>query len=96
MSRWWWTWKHPAIRNRKNKQHVAVLGSMGEGMSVCVTLPYPHTCTQVIEPVSDIDLVLSRVHLVLAPSLWLEAWGMVVTEALLRGLPAVVSDAGEY
>ena len=32
--------------------------------------------------------------LVLAPSLWLEAWGMVVTEAALRGLPTIVSDAG--
>lgn len=41
------------------------------------------------------DGLLQRVVLVLAPSLWLEAWGMVVTEALLRGIPAVVSDAGE-
>lgn len=34
--------------------------------------------------------------LVLAPSVWLEAWGMVVTEALLRGVPCIVSDAGEW
>ena len=47
-----------------------------------------------IDPVDDVDLILSKVDLILAPSLWLEAWGMVVTESLLRGIPAIVSDAG--
>lgn len=50
---------------------------------------------QVIAPQADIDAVLSRACCVLAPSLWLEAWGMVVTEALLRGIPAIISDAGK-
>eukprot|EP00798_Chlamydomonas_sp_ICE-L_P006091 gene6091-2686_t len=40
---------------------------------------------KIVEPQANIDDVLSRVWVVLAPSLWLEAWGMVVTEALLRG-----------
>jgi glycosyltransferase involved in cell wall biosynthesis len=30
----------------------------------------------------------------LAPSLWQEAYGMVVTEAILRGIPVIVSDQG--
>lgn len=50
---------------------------------------------QIVEPVEDIDMLLSRMCCVLAPSLWLEAWGMVVTEASLRGLPTIVSDAGK-
>eukprot|EP00200_Dunaliella_tertiolecta_P001313 CAMPEP_0202361102 /NCGR_PEP_ID=MMETSP1126-20121109/13790_1 /ASSEMBLY_ACC=CAM_ASM_000457 /TAXON_ID=3047 /ORGANISM="Dunaliella tertiolecta, Strain CCMP1320" /LENGTH=252 /DNA_ID=CAMNT_0048954969 /DNA_START=61 /DNA_END=816 /DNA_ORIENTATION=- len=54
----------------------------------------PQSNVTVIEPQDDIDKVLSRVCLVLAPSLWFESWGMVVTEALLRGLPCIVSDAG--
>lgn len=49
---------------------------------------------QVVEPVADVDVLLRRMTVVLAPSLWLEAWGMVVTEAALRGLPTLVSDAG--
>lgn len=47
-----------------------------------------------MEPSPNIDSLLSRMSIVLAPSLWLEAWGMVVTEAMLRGLPVVVSNAG--
>ena len=35
---------------------------------------------QVVDPVPDIDRLLSRMDVVIAPSLWLEAWGMVVTE----------------
>ena len=47
-----------------------------------------------VEPVADVDVLLRRMAVVLAPSLWLEAWGMVVTEAALRGLPTLVSNAG--
>ena len=47
------------------------------------------------EPQPDVSSVLAGCVGVLAPSLWLEAWGMVVTEALLRGLPVLVSNLGE-
>lgn len=30
----------------------------------------------------------------LVPSLWLEAWGIVVIEAHLRGIPVIASDSG--
>ncbi|KAG2437925.1 hypothetical protein HXX76_005541 [Chlamydomonas incerta] len=49
---------------------------------------------QLWEPQPSVTPVLQGCVAVLAPSLWLEAWGMVVTEALLHGLPAVVSDLG--
>ncbi|PNH07561.1 hypothetical protein TSOC_005993 [Tetrabaena socialis] len=49
---------------------------------------------EVWEPQPGVGAVLSGCVAVLAPSLWLEAWGMVVTEGLLRGLPALVSDLG--
>ncbi|KAG2497877.1 hypothetical protein HYH03_004143 [Edaphochlamys debaryana] len=47
-----------------------------------------------VEPQPGVEPVLRGCVGVLAPSLWLEAWGMVVTEALLRGLPVLVSDLG--
>ncbi|GIM14390.1 hypothetical protein Vretimale_17344, partial [Volvox reticuliferus] len=49
---------------------------------------------EIWEPQPDVSRVLAGCVAVLAPSLWLEAWGMVVTEALLRGLPAIVSNLG--
>ncbi|KXZ45041.1 hypothetical protein GPECTOR_59g649 [Gonium pectorale] len=54
----------------------------------------PSSCVEVWEPQPDVGAVLDGCVALLAPSLWLEAWGMVVTESLLRGLPAVVSDLG--
>jgi glycosyltransferase involved in cell wall biosynthesis len=50
---------------------------------------------QVVDPVSDVDLVLKDMDVVIAPSLWLEAWGIVVTEAMIRGIPTIVSHLGE-
>ncbi|GLI62834.1 hypothetical protein VaNZ11_005397 [Volvox africanus] len=49
---------------------------------------------EIWEPQPDVSRVLAGCVAVLAPSLWLEAWGMVVTEALLRGLPVIVSNLG--
>jgi glycosyltransferase involved in cell wall biosynthesis len=34
------------------------------------------------------------IKVLLVPSLWLEAWGIVVIEAHLRGIPVISSDAG--
>jgi len=45
-------------------------------------------------PPGDLDSILQHMTVVMAPSLWQEAYGMVVTEALLRGLPVLVSDQG--
>jgi glycosyltransferase involved in cell wall biosynthesis len=51
-------------------------------------------CNVVACPQVDVDPVLQQMAVVLVPSIWLEAWGMVVVEAMLRGIPVVVSDAG--
>lgn len=41
-----------------------------------------------------IDDFLSGVRLLLAPSLWYEGFGLIVMEAMLRGIPVITSDSG--
>jgi glycosyltransferase involved in cell wall biosynthesis len=48
----------------------------------------------VLETVPGIDDVLSRSRLLLMPSLWLEGFGLIAMEAMLRGLPVIASDSG--
>jgi hypothetical protein len=43
-------------------------------------------------PPGDADSILQHMAVLLAPSLWQEAYGMVVTDAVLRGVPVLVSD----
>lgn len=45
-------------------------------------------------PVDDIDDVLRRTRVLLVPSLWDEAFGLVVVEAMLRGIPVLASHMG--
>lgn len=45
------------------------------------------TCTDMEEAWRDIKILL-------VPSLWLEAWGIVVIEAHLRGIPVISSGSG--
>jgi len=41
-----------------------------------------------------IDELLSQTRLLLMPSLWYEGFGLIVMEAMLRGIPVVSSDSG--
>jgi glycosyltransferase involved in cell wall biosynthesis len=41
-----------------------------------------------------IDDILSRTRVLLMPSLWHEGFGLIVMEAMLRGIPVISSDAG--
>lgn len=43
---------------------------------------------------TDMEPVWDHVSLLIVPSLWFEAWGLVITEAQLRGIPVVASKVG--
>ena len=47
-----------------------------------------------LEPVDDIDKLFAVTRVLLVPSVWHEAFGLVVVEAMLRGIPVLASDAG--
>jgi len=49
---------------------------------------------RVLDPVDDIDLLLARTRVLLAPSLWAEARSRMVLEAMLRGVPVMASNVG--
>lgn len=49
---------------------------------------------RMLESVGHIDEVLSGARLLLMPSLWLEGFGLIAMEAMLRGLPVIASDSG--
>lgn len=40
------------------------------------------------------EQIWSEIKVLLVPSLWLEAWGIVVVEAQVRGIPVISSDSG--
>ena len=48
----------------------------------------------ILETVPGIDDVLSRARLLLMPSLWLEGFGLIAMETMLRGLPVIASNSG--
>lgn len=43
---------------------------------------------------TDMNEAWRAIKVLLVPSVWYEAWGIVVIEAHLRGIPVVCSDAG--
>lgn len=48
----------------------------------------------VLDSVPNIEEVLSQATLLLMPSLWVEGFGLIAMEAMLRGLPVIASDSG--
>jgi glycosyltransferase involved in cell wall biosynthesis len=49
---------------------------------------------RVLEPDENIDAIFARTSVLVVPSLWGEAFGMVVVEAMLRGIPVLASHVG--
>ncbi|MBS1855860.1 MAG: glycosyltransferase family 4 protein [Acidobacteria bacterium] len=49
---------------------------------------------EVLPNARNIDDVLARTRVLLMPSLWYEGFGLIVMEAMLRGIPVVASDSG--
>ncbi len=48
----------------------------------------------ILEPSDDIDTILARTRILLVPSLWPEAFGIIAVEAMLRGIPVMASNVG--
>ncbi len=49
---------------------------------------------KLVPPSPDIDDILRRTKVLIAPSLWQETFGNVVVEAMLRGIPTMASNVG--
>ncbi len=47
-----------------------------------------------LEPCRDIEQMLACARILLVPSLWVEGFGLIVVEAMLRGIPVLAADAG--
>jgi glycosyltransferase involved in cell wall biosynthesis len=48
----------------------------------------------ILPRVRRIEQFLERTKVLLMPSLWLEGFGLIVMEAMLRGVPVIASDSG--
>jgi glycosyltransferase involved in cell wall biosynthesis len=49
---------------------------------------------RVLQPVDDIAQVFAQTRVLVVPSLWAEALGRVITEAMLHGIPVLAADVG--
>ena len=49
---------------------------------------------RLLAPVEDIDEIFAQTRVLLVPSLWGEAFGYIVVEAMLRGIPVLASNVG--
>ncbi|HKV08339.1 MAG TPA: amino acid adenylation domain-containing protein, partial [Thermoanaerobaculia bacterium] len=49
---------------------------------------------RILQPAANVDEIFRETRVLLAPSLWGEAFGQVAVEAMLRGIPVLASDVG--
>jgi glycosyltransferase involved in cell wall biosynthesis len=49
---------------------------------------------KLLRPSADLDDIFERTKVLLAPSVWSEAYGQVVVDAMLRGVPVLASNVG--
>jgi glycosyltransferase involved in cell wall biosynthesis len=55
---------------------------------------HAHSKVTLLRNCQRIGDVLQNTRVLLVPSLWFEGFGLIVVEAMLRGIPTVASDAG--
>ncbi len=65
-------------------------GTTSDDRALLASLPN----VRLLEPVRHIEEVLERTRVLLMPSLWYEGFGLIVMEAMLRGIPVIASDSG--
>lgn len=58
--------------------------------TACASLPN----VTVLQPSENIDRIFQQTRILLVPSLWGEAFGLVTVEAMLRGIPVLASNVG--
>ncbi|GBF90477.1 hypothetical protein Rsub_03473 [Raphidocelis subcapitata] len=68
------------------------IGGAAGGGSEAAAAPPPNV--RLVPPTGDLDGLLGRMDVVMVPSLLEEAFGLVVLDAALRGLPVVAAAAG--
>jgi amino acid adenylation domain-containing protein len=49
---------------------------------------------RILNPEEEIDEIFAQTRILLMPSLWAEAYGQIVVEAMLRGIPVLASNIG--
>ena len=49
---------------------------------------------RILSPCGNIDELFAKTRVLLVPSLWAEGFGLVVVEAMLRGIPVLTSNLG--
>jgi amino acid adenylation domain-containing protein len=69
---------------------VPTWGTTPEDRAALAALPN----VTILEPTEQVDRLYARTRVLLMPSLWQEAFGVTAVEAMLRGLPVLVSDVG--
>ena len=82
-----------ALAHRFPERHFAALPGWGTTAEDRRSLEARPNVT-LLRNQKHIDDVLKDTRVLLVPSLWFEGFGLIVVEAMLRGIPAVASDAG--
>ena len=75
------------------KQKFAVIPGWGTTLSDIGRMKELHNIT-IMKPTSDLDTLFKKVKILLMPSLIPEGFGMIVIDAMVRGIPVISSDLG--
>lgn len=69
---------------------VPAWGTTQQDKELLTSIPNVH----ILNPTNNIDNIFSQTRVLLVPSLWSEGFGLVATEAMLRGIPVIASNTG--